>query len=555
LFVLFHCESALKNKKIMRTAWIFWIAILFLTSNNLLQGHTRSSGILHGEIIISWERVDKSNTFSSNLKLRELNIQKVRTLSTNRPIYLYKFTPSAKISSMEVLSEISAHPGVAGAEYNRLVEPRAIPDDPYFGQQWGLTAMEVEAVWNTTKGGQTIGGKPLVIAVIDFGFDATHPDLIPNLWVNPAEVPGDGVDNDGNGYIDDINGWNFISNSAVENKGAHGTSVAGIIGAAGNNGIGVSGINWACELMLLSIQSGADIIEAYEYVLYQRTLYNETQGAEGALIVVTNASFGVNEVFCEEVPIWAGQYDLLGAQGVLTACATANNGNDVETFGDMPTTCPSDYIITTLNVDQTGEKVSDSAYGILSVDLGSPGEGSYSTKPRGEYGIFGGTSAAAPHLAGTIALMYALPCLEIEKKLISNPSEVALLIREAIIQGVTPLPALEEYTATSGMLNAYQSAVQLASYCNNEAKTFSLMNIWPNPTQSDLNLEIQVAESGNYTLSVFNLLGAKLYQRNYVLLDFQSAILSLELSFLPQGYYVVSVEKDEERVVKPFLVQ
>lgn len=518
-------------------------------------GHTPATGTIQGEIIISWERVDKSNAFSTNPILKELNLQVVRPLSQTRPIYLYRYTPSAKISSTAVLAAIREMTGVAGVEQNRLVAPRATPDDPYFAQQWGLKAMEVEAVWNTAKGGQTVNGKPLVIAVIDFGYDATHPDLIPNLWVNPGEVPGDGIDNDGNGYIDDINGWNFISNSAVENKGAHGTSVAGIIGAAGNNGIGVSGINWACKLMLLSIQSGADIIEAYEYVLFQRTLYNETNGAEGALIVVTNASFGVNEVFCEEVPVWAGQYDLLGAQGVLTACATANNGNDVETFGDMPTTCPSDYIITTLNVDQTGEKVSDSAYGIVSVDLGSPGEGSFSTKPRGEYGIFSGTSAAAPHLAGTIALLYALPCLEIENKLISNPSETALLIREAIIKGVTPMTSLAEYTATGGMLNAYQSAVQLASFCAIEDKPLALMNIWPNPAQRELNMEVQVEESGQYKVAIFNLLGAKLYESDYVLLDFQSTILSLELSFLPQGYYIVSVEKDEQRVVKPFLVQ
>lgn len=518
-------------------------------------GHTTATGTIQGEIIVSWERVDKSNAFTTDPILREANLEMVRPLSQNRPVFLYRFKPSAKIPSDGVLEAVKRIPGVQEVEQNRLVTPRATPDDPYFGQQWGLTAIEVEAVWNTSKGGKTVNGKPLVIAVIDFGFDATHPDLIPNLWVNPGEIPGDGVDNDGNGYIDDVNGWNFISNSATENRGSHGTSVAGIIGAAGNNGEGVSGINWACELMLLSVQSGADIIEAYEYVLHQRTLYNQTQGSEGALVVVTNASFGINGVFCEEVPIWAGQYDLLGAQGVLTACATANNGNDVETFGDMPTTCPSDYIITTLNMDQSGEKVSNSAYGMVSVDLGSPGEDSYSTKPKGEYGIFSGTSAAAPHLAGTIALMYALPCSEIENKLISSPSEAALLVREAIIKGVTPMTSLSEYTATGGMLNAYQSAVQLASYCATEEKPLALLNVWPNPTRSLLNMDVQVAESGNYKVVIFNLLGAKLYEKDYVLLDFQSAALSMELSFLPQGYYIVSVEKDEQRVVKPFLVQ
>lgn len=539
----------------MKTAWILWVTTLLLTQGGYLLGHTNASGVIQGEIIVSWEKFKKSNPFDADPIFRELNLQMIRPLSHNRPIYLYSYSPSAKISSIKILEAIKNYPGVQGAEYNRLVKPRATPNDTHFNQQWGLTAIEVESVWNTTKGGQTHNGRPLVIAVIDFGFDSTHPDLIPNLWINPGEIPGDGLDNDGNGYVDDINGWNFIANSATENRGAHGTSVAGIIGAAGNNGFGVSGVNWACELMLLSIQSGADIIEAYEYVLYQRSLYNQTQGAEGALIVVTNASFGINGVFCEEVPVWAGQYDLLGAQGVLTACATANNGNDVETFGDMPTTCTSDYIITTLNVDLTGEKVTNSAYGMVSVDLGSPGEDSYSTKPRGEYGIFSGTSAAAPHLAGTIALMYALPCLEIENKLLSNPSEAALLVREAIINGVTPMTALAEYTATSGMLNAYQSAVQLASFCNPVEKPLALMKLWPNPAQRELNLEVQVAESGNYQVAIFNLLGAKLYEKDYRLLDFQSATLSMELSFLSQGYYLVSVEKEEQRVVKPFLVQ
>mgnify|MGYP001548597146 FL=1 len=551
----FSLEKGLKKLKLMRTSWILLVSILLVTPSCYLLGHTAASGIIQGEIIISWERFEKTNPFGAHSFLQELNLEMIRPLSRNRPIYLYQYSPSAKTSSINILEAIKKNPGVQAAEYNRLVSPRATPDDTYYNEQWGLTAIEVEAVWNTAKGGQTANGKPLVIAVIDFGFDASHPDLITNLWINKGEIPGDGLDNDENGYVDDINGWNFITNSAIENKGAHGTSVAGIIGAAGNNGMGVSGINWTCELMLLSVQSGADIIEAYEYVLYQRTLYNQTQGEEGALIVVTNASFGINGVFCEEVPVWAGQYDLLGAQGVLTACATANNGNDVESFGDMPTTCPSDYIITTLNMDQSGEKVSNSAYGMISVDLGSPGEDSYSTKPRGEYGIFSGTSAAAPHLAGTIALLYALPCLEIEDKLISSPSEAALLVREAIINGVTPMTSLEEYTATGGMLNAYQSALQLAAYCTTEQKPLELTKVWPNPTQRELNIEIQVAESGNYKVHIFNLLGSKLYEQDYVLLNFQSTILSLKLSALPQGYYLVAIEKEGQRVVQPFLVQ
>jgi len=117
------------------------------------------------------------------------------------------------------------------------------------------------------------------------------------------------------------------------------------------------------------------------------------------------------------------------------------------------------------------------------------------------------------------------------------------------------MTSLEEYTATGGMLNAYQSAVQLASYCTTEEKPLALTKVWPNPTQRDLNIEIQVAESGNIKVQIFNLLGVQLQEQDYVLLNFQSTVLTLELSALPQGYYLVSIEKEGQRVVQPFLVQ
>ncbi|MCB0632626.1 MAG: fibronectin type III domain-containing protein, partial [Lewinella sp.] len=271
-----------------------------------------------------------------------------------------------------------------------------------------------------------------------------------------------------NGYVDDYRGWNILQDDdEIDTGGTHGSSVSGIIGAVGNNGIGVSGVNWAVKIMMVKNNfntNEAAIIEAYSYPLIQRMRYNASNGAEGAFVVTTNNSWGLDNGLAEEAPIWCGLYDSLGVHGILSCAATANKNLDVEVSGDLPTTCPSDYLLCVTNMDRFDEKVTNAGYGDISIDLGAYGENVY-TITRNSYGLFKGTSSATPHVTGAVALMYSAPCPTLMAIAKSDPQAAALLVRQYILDGVTPNESLEGITVTEGRLNVYNSMYLLMSGC------------------------------------------------------------------------------------------
>ena len=196
---------------------------------------------------------------------------------------------------------------------------------------------------NYTTGGTSALGDEIVIAIIDDGFDLDHEDL--NFWQNDNEIPN-GVDDDNNGYIDDFEGWNAYNQTGNIPADDHGTHVSGIAAALGNNGKGISGVNWNTQVMPIagSSDNEAIVIEAYSYVLEMCARYNETNGQEGAFVVVTNASFGVNQGDPDDFPIWCGLYDELGSEGILNCAATANHNWNIDQVGDVPTACTSNFL-------------------------------------------------------------------------------------------------------------------------------------------------------------------------------------------------------------------
>ena len=344
-----------------------------------------------GEIIIHLQEQVNARQFLKGLQFQK---QQAPLFSYKKPLgkrhnlHLLEYN-TRRFGEKELLNFLYAQKEIIAAQPNIRLEFRQTPNDPDYARQWGLEAIGMPDTWDLSTGGTTINGDTIVVAILDEGFDTSHPDLRDNVWVNPAEIPYDGIDNDNNGYIDDYQGWDFTTESTNLSKHFHGQSVAGIIGASGNNGLGVTGVNWNIKLMLFVTHFLDQAIEAYEYVIDQRAQYNQSNGQAGAFVVATNASFGRDRKFCEEEPIWGQMYDLMGAVGVLTGAGTANASWDVEVEGDVPTTCTSDYLLTVLNADQDRSVASGSAFGAISIDMGAPGVGSYSTQLQNSYGVFG----------------------------------------------------------------------------------------------------------------------------------------------------------------------
>lgn len=373
-------------------------------------------------------------------------------------------------SSAPLFSEkhFTRDPAVNSVQLNHRLSLRRRPNDPRYGQQWQLrntgqtgrrgADYNLEAAWETTTGGVTVNGDTIVIASIDNGVDLDHEDLVGNLWVNRDEVPGNGLDDDRNGYIDDVLGWNTaLENNDVEGGGGdHGTSVMGQIAATGNNGVGVTGINWDARVMTITNDFDpleSEVIQAYGYALEARKRYDATDGREGAYVVATNASWGRDRAFPSQSPIWCAMYDSLGKYGIINVAAVPNSDVDVDVVGDLPSLCTSDYLIVVTNLDAEDRRVKNAARGMTSVDLAAYGEGVYTTTQRNGYGPVYGTSFAAPAVTGALGLLYSAPCTSFGELLRGDPAAAALYIKERLYGGVRPLPSLTGITSTGGVLD------------------------------------------------------------------------------------------------------
>jgi subtilisin family serine protease len=267
--------------------------------------------------------------------------------------------------------------------------------------------------------------------VIDSGIDYPHPDLAANIWVNPGEAAGNGLD-DGNGYVDDIHGYDFVSEDGDPlDDYYHGTHVAGTIAAEGDNGIGVTGVAWDARLMAVKVfeSEGAgtefDIIQGIEY-------------AALAGAGITNNSYGYG--FSQ------GIYDaiqLAGANGQLFVAAAGNDASDNDANPTYPASFDLDNIVSVAATTAADALAPSSNYGAATVDLGAPGADIYSTLPDGGYGLLSGTSMAAPHVAGTAALLLA-----------HNPDLSAPELKRLLLETTDPVADLAGHTVSGGRLNA-----------------------------------------------------------------------------------------------------
>ena len=320
-----------------------------------------------------------------------------------------------------------------------------------------------------TTAGQDAHGHDIVVAIIDNGFDLSHEDLAENYFVNPHEIPNNGADDDQNGYIDDSVGINLANPGMPVTMANHGTHVAGIVGARGDNGIGIAGINWRVKILPIQLSaqsrlSTANVVKAYTYIIKMKKRWLNTQGREGANIVASNSSFGINRVDCanKDYPVWNELYDEMGRLGIISVVATADANHDVDVVGDIPSTCPSDFIIAVTNITKSGHLHYATATGAKSVDLAAPGTHIYSTINDSWYTYMSGTSMAAPHVTGSVAYLYSVASKSFIQDYHTHPGAMAKVIKDVLLRSTTPIAALEQITATGGTLNLHRAAVTMS---------------------------------------------------------------------------------------------
>lgn len=458
---------------------LFAVLCIFFT----LQGSSLEAQqvkVVDGQILVqmvSGHVGDEVANFLNEQTGDRAKARSLRELSSHMNIWQIAFDEES-IGMDEALRLVWTSPIVTVAQFNHVLSNRAtLPNDASIGSQWqyvntgqsGGTPgadIDMDLAWDITTGGLTSLGDTIVACVIDDGLNQAHQDFGNNVWVNHNEIPNNNIDDDGNGFVDDYRGWDAYNNSDnIYQGGGHGTPVAGIVGAKGNNGIGVAGVNWDVKLMI--VRGGgneSDAIAAYSYPLEMRKLYNQTNGAQGAFVVTTNASWGVNFGQPSAAPLWCAMYDTLGVYGIVSCGATANLGIDIDQQGDLPTACPSDFLISVTNMNHNDAKVNGAGWGTNTIDLGAFGQNAYTAASPNTYGGFGGTSGATPHVTGTVALLYSAACTNLAAVSKTNPDSAALLVKQFILDGVDANTSLNGITTTGGRLNVHKALLQLQSW-------------------------------------------------------------------------------------------
>lgn len=307
-------------------------------------------------------------------------------------VFLLRFGPGADIYS--IIQELKADPSVVYAEPNYVYQALAIPNDPEFAKQWGLhntgSTGKADADIDAPEAWDLASGSDAVIAISDTGIDLDHPDLVANLWINKGEIAGNKIDDDGNGFVDDVNGYDFVNDDGnPDDDHYHGTHVAGIVGARGNNGVGVTGVSQRCRLMAVKGLSAAGFGSSFN--LFRGIIYAAENGAQ-----VINMSWGRrgnSSLFEQEVLEYAV------SRGVLPVAAAGNADSQALFY-------PAAYgqALAVASTDDSDRKSSFSNFGLW-VDISAPGSSIYSTLPNGSYGYLSGTSMATPMVCGIAGLL------------------------------------------------------------------------------------------------------------------------------------------------------
>jgi serine protease len=388
---------------------------------------------------------------------------------------------TGRVTATEAIARLGKHPAIEYAEPNYIVQVLAVPNDPSFGELWGLhntgqaggtAGADISATdaWDVTNGSSDV-----IVGIVDTGIDYNHPDLAANIWRNPGEIAGNGVDDDGNGYIDDLHGINAINGSGNPfDDNDHGTHVAGTIGGVGSNGVGVAGVNWNVSLIGLKFLSGAGsgtTDDAIETINYAVALKNR-----GVDIRVLNNSWGGGG-FSQAL---ADAISAANDAGILFVAAAGNSATDNDTTPHYPSSYDVPNVLAVASTTRTDALSSFSCFGLTSVDLGAPGSDILSTTPGNTYSVFSGTSMATPHVAGAAALVLSA----------NNTLSVAEL-KDILMTSGDPIPALAGRTVSGKRLN-------VAAALDEAGPPLPRFNLTLSPASQAINQ----GQSTSYTIDV-----------------------------------------------------
>jgi subtilisin family serine protease len=420
-------------------------------------GKAPGTSYVPGEVIVKFKQSSTANGRSSALSRIAGSVEEKIVTATmerfgdNEGVSVV----STKLDVMDAIAKLKENPDVVYAEPNYIYNHEATSNDTYYtnGSLWGMYGdgtspanqygSQAGEAW---AAGHT-GSKSVVVGIIDEGAMYNHEDLAGNFWTNPYD-PVDGIDNDGNGYVDDVHGWDFANNDNTTFDGSsddHGTHVSGTIGGIGGNGKGVAGVNWAVTLIsakFLGRNGGttANAIKAVDYITDLKTRH-------GLNLVATNNSWGGGG-FSQALQ---DAIERANAADILFVAAAGNGGSDGvgdnnDAVANYPSNYPNSNIIAVAALTSSGGLASYSNYGATQVDIGSPGSGIYSTVPTKSggsgYSSYSGTSMATPHVTGACAL-YAS----------THAGATGATIKNAILSSAVPTASLSGKCVTGGRLN------------------------------------------------------------------------------------------------------
>ena len=394
---------------------------------------TSSTNYKKNELFVKFKYSSKSNYKKISQTInRQIGATVIKEYSEVKGLQLVKIP--ANISLKNAILKYKKNSNVIYAEPNYAYAANSIPDDTYYDYQWGLSQINASSAWNITTGSRNV-----IIAVVDSGIDLTHADLKANIWINPREIAGNGIDDDHNGYIDDVYGWNFIkNNSNVTDDDGHGTHVAGIIAGEGSNSKGITGIMWSATIMplkFLDSKGNGYVDDAVSAIRYATKM--------GASII--SCSWGGSE-YSQALK------DVIDTSFALVVCAAGNgdSGTNDDVSPVYPACFTSKNIISVAATDENDELASFSDYGLNSVDVAAPGTSIFSTLPGSHYGYMQGTSMAVPYVTGLAGLIKSL-----------RPDLTALQIKYTILNNVDHISSLAGKVLTGGRINALKALTNI----------------------------------------------------------------------------------------------